>query len=135
MIRSFDKLGLSTSFAEAYDPLDIKGVQLETLGFVSAGHAIGWNYFKSFNNVNIKFQKYLKHNARDLADMKVLALQDRNFDQLENFLEFEDFIGHSYYTRFASEYIERAKAAVTTLTNQQVFETASEFYGGGRSFE
>ena len=26
LIRSFDKLGLSTSFAEAYDPLTIKGV-------------------------------------------------------------------------------------------------------------
>ena len=26
LLRSFDKLGLSTSFAESYDPLDIKGV-------------------------------------------------------------------------------------------------------------
>ena len=70
LIRSFDQLGLSTSFAEAYDPLEIKGVQLETLGYISTSHAIGWSYFKNYNTVNIKAQKYLRHNARDLADMK-----------------------------------------------------------------
>tara|TARA_B110000285_G_C14921056_1_gene512619 strand:+ start:128 stop:283 length:156 start_codon:yes stop_codon:yes gene_type:complete len=51
-------------------------------------------------------------------------LKDKNYDQLENFLEFEDFIGKSYYTVFVTEFVERAKAGITTLTNQQAFETA-----------
>lgn len=77
----------------------------------------------------------MRHNARDLADMKIQALRDKNFDQLENFLEFEEYIGKSYYTVFVTEFVERAKAAITTLTTQQVFQTASEFYGAGRTFE
>ena len=66
--------------------------------------------------------------------MKIGALTDKNFDQLENFLEFEEFIGNSYYTVFVTEFVERAKTAISTLTSQQ-FETASEFYTAGRSFE
>lgn len=50
--------------------------------------------------------------------MKLQALADNNFDQLENFLEFEDFIGKSYYTVFIAEFVERAKSAISTLTNQ-----------------
>jgi hypothetical protein len=60
-------------------------------------------------------------------------LADQNYDQLENFLEFEEFIGNSYYTVFVTEYVEKAKAAINTLTSQQ-FETASEFYAAGRTF-
>ena len=44
--------------------------------------------------------------------MKTGALVDKNFDQLENFLEFEEFIGNSYYTVFVTEFVERAKTAI-----------------------
>jgi len=54
--------------------------------------------------------------------MKIQALRDKNFDQLENFLEFEEYIGKSYYTVFVTEFVERAKAAITTLTLNKFFK-------------
>ena len=114
-MKTFDSLGLSTSFTEAYDTLDIKGVQLESLGFVSLRHALGWGYFNHFNQVHIKLLKYLRNNAYDLAAMKNQALEDFNYDQLENFIEYEDFLGKSYFTIFVNEFMERAKSQTTIL--------------------
>lgn len=45
LLKTFDTYGLSPSFIEAYDTMDIKGVQLETLGFLSTSHALKWAYF------------------------------------------------------------------------------------------
>lgn len=41
--------------------------------------------------------------------MKSQALDDFNYDQLENFIEYEDFLGRSYFTIFVNEFVERAK--------------------------
>ena len=50
------------------------------------------------SNVQVKFSKYLKNNAKDLADMKVKALNDNNYSALENFIEYEKYLGNSYFT-------------------------------------
>ena len=98
MIKSFDNLGLSASFSEAFDNINIKGVQLESLGYISAKNSLSWVNFTLHNTVQGKFSKYLKNNARDLADMKVKALNDKNYQQLENFIDYENYLGNSYYT-------------------------------------
>ena len=41
--------------------------------------------------------------------MKEQALDDKNFDQHENFIEYEDFLGNSYFTIFVNEFVERTK--------------------------
>ena len=42
LMRSFDRLGACSSFSESYNDLGIKGVQLETLGFLWVRHAMRW---------------------------------------------------------------------------------------------
>ena len=79
--------------------------------------------------------KYLRNNAYDLSKMKEQALEDFNFDQLENFIEYEDFLGNSYFTTFVNEFVERTKSFTSTLQNQQAFESAGDFYSSGRTFE
>jgi hypothetical protein len=59
--------------------------------------------------VHVKFNKYLKNNARDLGDCKIQALRDFNYDQLENFLEYEQYLGQSYYSTLVIEFISFLK--------------------------
>jgi pyruvate carboxylase len=67
------------------------------------------------NTFQTKFSKYLKNNARDLADMKVKAINDNNYQTLENFIEYEKYLGNSYFTQFITEYLERGRALLNNF--------------------
>ena len=41
--------------------------------------------------------------------MKLKALQDDNYSQLDNFIEYENYIGNSYFTQFLFEFVEKVK--------------------------
>ena len=49
-----------------------------------------------------KFEKFHKLNARDLRSVKSRALKDGNYLQLEEFCEYETFLGRSYFTRLVA---------------------------------
>ena len=85
------------------------------------------------SNVQVKFSKYLKNNAKDLADMKVKALNDNNYSALENFIEYEKYLGNSYFTQFIFEYLERGKGLLTNFI--QGTEPALNVYSKGLSVE
>ena len=86
LMRSFERLGASSSFNESYSELGIKGVQLETLGFLWVRFAMHWLGFSQFNSTMVKYQRYLAHNADDLGSNKRKAIEDMNYEQLENFI-------------------------------------------------
>ena len=135
LLKTFDKYGLSTSFSEAYDTLDIKGVQLESLGYISSGHALRWAYFTQFDTVYKKLLKYVGHNARDLSDSKKGAMEDKNFAQMENFIEYETHLGKSYYTAFVTDFLSQSKNALTSMVSSQTTDDASDFYSQGRTYD
>ena len=45
----------------------------------------------------MKYNKYSKLNMRDLKNVKIKALKENNFDQIENFIEYETFLNNSYF--------------------------------------
>ena len=100
LLKSFDRLGWSASFSESFENLGIKGVQLESLGYLAVRHAINWLQFPQLAQLLRKQYKFLKHNAVDLADMKIKALSDNNYSQLDNFIEYEEYFSNSYYGNF-----------------------------------
>lgn len=73
--------------------MDIKGVQLETLGYFQFQHAMHWSNFTQIKVFYQKLMKYLIANGRDLGLAKKEALHENNFDQLENIIEYEEFLG------------------------------------------
>ena len=107
---------MTTSFSETYTNLDIKGVQLESLGYISNLSCINWCDFSQLQKTIVpKLNKYLKNYARDLADIKVKALIDKNYAQLENFLEYEEFLGNSYFMQYCHEYREMNRTMLSTF--------------------
>lgn len=65
--------------------------------------------------------------------MKVKALNDNNYEALENFIEYEKYLGNSYFTQFVFEYLERGKGLLTNFT--QGNESGMSFYAKGLSVE
>jgi hypothetical protein len=51
LIKTFDAMGLAASFSESYDNLNVKGVQLESLGYIPARNALNWVNFTLQSNV------------------------------------------------------------------------------------
>lgn len=133
LAKCFDELGLSTSFNESYNTMDIKGVQLESMGYLYSKYALKWNNFSNFQIWHPKYLKYIKNNNRDLSDCKLGALNDFNFDQLENFIDYEDYLHHSYYGAFVLEYLDKTRALLVGILNQQQMATNQDYFGNGRT--
>jgi hypothetical protein len=60
------------------------------MGFLIFRHVFDWSELGIFKSFMLKYNKYSKLNARDLKSCKMKALTDLNFDQIENFIEYED---------------------------------------------
>ena len=108
-LKCYDKLGLSSSYWDAYLNLGIKGVQFETLGFLYQKHAIKWLSFSQVNSVLQKNITYLHHFADDMAGNKKRAVDDSNYEQLANFVEYEAYLDNSYLTKLQMICLRRSK--------------------------
>lgn len=73
-----------------------------------------------------KYAKYLKHNADDLGANKRKAVEDANYETLNNFIDYEAYLGKSYFTRFVFGYFRRVKTLLASLGNEQVKMAAPE---------
>ena len=67
--------------------------------------------------------------------MKVEALQHDNYSQLENFIEYEQYLGNSYFDQFQLEYLEKGKSLLTNFLKPEVQSNTLEFYSQGLSHE
>ena len=81
----------------------MKSVQLESLGFLSFRHALNFGtYEQVYRTPYGKYLTFLKHNDRDLTQLKHHSFKDENFDQIENFVEYDTCFKRSYYNRIAA---------------------------------
>ena len=112
LMKSYDQLGLSVSYAEAFETLGIKGVQLETLGYLRTHHPMKWLNYSQFTTSHNKYFKYLRFNAKEMGDIKLLAATQKNFGQLENFIEYESYLSKSYFTYFAHEFFNKTRLSL-----------------------
>ena len=46
LVRIYDRMGLSTSFAAAHKELDLKGVLLDSLGYLQFRHSVEYGAFE-----------------------------------------------------------------------------------------
>ncbi len=109
LVKLYDQLGLSPSFLAGMNSLNLKGVQLESMGYVQMRHIIDWADIQQFKQFQVKYNKFFKLNIQNLKTCKAKALTDNNYDQIENFIEYEDFIANSYFnqiSRFISYLID-----------------------------
>ena len=47
LVKLYDSHGLSVLYKSAHDSLNLKGVQLESLGFMNVRHSLEWGAFES----------------------------------------------------------------------------------------
>lgn len=97
LLKLYDALNLSPSFNQAMIALNLKGVQLESMGFLHFRHILATGELSLFKSFMVKYNKYSKLNMQNLKTCKAQALKDNNYDQIENFIEYEDFINNSYF--------------------------------------
>lgn len=61
--------------------------------------------------------KYLIGNGRELSLAKSEALREYNFDQLENIIEYEDYLAKSYWAPITRDFVKRVKTQMGHLAN------------------
>ena len=95
----FDGLGMSVSFAQSLAELNLKGVQCESLGYLHVKHTLKYGTYDSiFRSTYLKYLKYDESNTYDLSKLKSTSLAEENFDQIENFVEYEQYLKLSYFS-------------------------------------
>lgn len=98
LVLLYDKLGLSVSFNQAHNNLNLKGVQLESMGFLQLRHTLEWGAYENvLKPIYQKYQKYTSLNALNLRQLKQQSFNEDNYDQIENFVEYENFLNKSYF--------------------------------------
>lgn len=84
---------MSVSFCEAHSELGLKGVQLESLGYLHLQHTLECaSYDSLLKPVLVKYRRYEQMNAADLQKLKLKTFEDENYEQIENFVEYEAYL-------------------------------------------
>ena len=103
LLKIYDSLGISLLFKQAHESLNMKGVQLESLGYLNLRHSLEWGQYDSiFKPINTKYQKYWMLNENDLKRLKHESFKEENYDQIENLNEYEAFLKASYFNRLVN---------------------------------
>ena len=73
------------------------------MGYLQMRHSIEWGALESlFKPSFTKYQRYIEFNQRDLKDLKHKSFQADNWDQVENFIEYENFLANSYFEKLCN---------------------------------
>jgi len=98
--KLYDQLHMSVSFVQAHQDLGLKGVQLESLGYLQLRHTLhNASYDSMLKPVLTKYKKYESLNHSDLQKLKLKTFDDDNYEQIENFVEYEAYLQQSYFAR------------------------------------
>ena len=80
LLKVYDSLKLSPSFNQAMSNLNLKGVQLESMGYIHVRHVVETGEIALFKSYMVKYNKYSKLNMQNLKTCKAQALKDNNYD-------------------------------------------------------
>ena len=99
------------------------------MGYVQMRHIIDWADIQQFKQFQVKYNKFFKLNIQNLKTCKAKALTDNNYDQIENFIEYEDFIANSYFnqiSRFISYLIDFIESQNGAENSKNFFANMTE---------
>jgi hypothetical protein len=98
LAQIYDTYGLSMSFSQAHANLGMKGVQLESMGYLQMRHCSDWGVYQSlFKPTYQKYEKYWTLNSQNLRQSKQQSFSEDNYEAIENYVEFERFLLSSYF--------------------------------------
>lgn len=121
---------MSVAFCEGHENLGLKGVQLESMGYLHFKHALEWGMHSLTQKYSPKYSKYRTLNEHDLKKLKITSFKEFNYEQIENFVEYEQFLAASYFEKLYSMYLKQVEVIKNAASNhdyvQEVFGDASE---------
>lgn len=119
------------SFQQAHENLGLKGVQLESMGYLHFRHAVEFGAFESvLRPIDTKYSKYWQLNALNLRQLKQQSFNENNYEQIENFVEYENFLNRSFYHHLHGTVVAMFDVMRQAATNP---EFAMEYFSGHAS--
>lgn len=70
LLKLYDALNLSASFQQALIALNLKGVQLESMGFLPLRHIMKSGEISHYRAFIVKYDKYSRLNMQNLKSCK-----------------------------------------------------------------
>jgi hypothetical protein len=68
------------------------------MGYLHLRHTVDWGTFEGlFKSTNQKYSKFWQLNALNLRQLKQQSLNEDNYEAIENFVEYENFLNRSYF--------------------------------------
>lgn len=116
LTKLYIDLNLHNHFSEKLSYLELKGVQLESLGYIPIKHLISHNDESSLSYWYQRYFKYLQNNSRDLKKLKWEAFSLNNYDKVDEFWEYEQYLESSYFTQLV-KYLHNVAELKNKLTS------------------
>ena len=93
----YERWGMVDAFKENYEKLNMKGVQLESLGFMVLRLHLGSGNQDFFNSILQKYDTYRMWNNNDMQSLLIKSIADMNYAKNDEFIDFKEVIDYGYY--------------------------------------
>ena len=115
LIKTYNLIGATGASAAVYEKLDMKHIQLDTLGYVLIFQALSTANFSLAYNLIANTLKFFLANLKDTSDPMILSYKFGSLTRIPEFVEFRDRLNNSLH--FASVTAEHIILEVTHNVN------------------
>lgn len=98
------------------------------MGFLHLRHSVCNGAFENILKPTLqKYNKYWSLNALNLRQLKQQSFNEDNYDQIENFVEYENFLNRSYFHHLQAHVNENYELLRNAASNPEF--TSEHFLG------
>lgn len=116
LTKLYQELNLNSLFFDKLKYFEFKGIQLESLGYIAIRQLILNNDASALNFWYTKYYTFLKRNSKDVQNLKAKAMQSQNYDKVDEFYQYQDYLEKSYFNQLV-KYFKNTSQVREKLTN------------------
>ena len=129
LTRLYIEMNAHKQFSDKFAYLELKGVQLESLGYIVFYHLMSHNDEDTLKFWYKKYNKYLQKNSKDLRHLKSESFKCQNYEKVDEFYEYEQYLEKSYFYTL-TKYLYQSIELRNKLNNYEQSEAILSALGG-----
>lgn len=97
--RLYQDLNMNKLFLDKLKYLELKGIQMEALGYIAIKQFMLNNDSDGLNFWYTKYLTFLQRNGKDTNHLKAKAMQSQNYEKVDEFYQYQMTIEKSYFSQ------------------------------------
>lgn len=90
---------MNSQVIEKLQYFEFKGIQMEALGYIPIRQLILSPNYSDLEYWYLKYGIFQKRNSKDIETLKANAMQSQNYDKVDEFYQYQDYLDRSYFNQ------------------------------------